>query len=37
MIYADLLPYFRRFRQGEIGKTQIACAICMWQRQGARL
>jgi hypothetical protein len=37
MTYADLLCTFAAFHRGEIGKPAVACAICMWQRAGARV
>ena len=37
MKYADLLPAFAAFHRGDMSKSELACAICMWQRQGALL
>ena len=37
MKYADLLPIFARYHRGELTRSELECAICMWQRQGARL
>lgn len=37
MKYSDLLPVFAAYHRGELGKVEVAAAICMWQRQGARL
>ena len=37
MKYADLIPYFKAYRNEDIGRHEIEAAICMWQRQGERL
>jgi len=37
MTYAELIPYFKAYRRGELGRLELACQICMWQRQGARI
>ena len=37
MTYADLIPYFKAYRNEDISWYEVGCYICMWQRQGARL
>jgi hypothetical protein len=37
MKYSDLIPYFKAYRNGDISRFELECAIFMWQNQGARL
>ena len=37
MRYEELKGYMRRFHRGEISKAEMAFAIGLWQRGGAKL
>ena len=37
MTYAGLIPYFKAYRNEDISRAEIEAAICMWQRQRARI
>jgi hypothetical protein len=37
MDYSELKQYFKMFYRGEITKLELAFAIGMWQRAGARI
>lgn len=36
MTYVELMSYMRRFHLGEISNVEMAFAIGLWQRGGAR-
>ena len=36
MTYSELKRYFRWFHAGLMNKTEVACAICLWQRGGSK-
>ena len=36
MSYAELKAFMRMFHRGEISKVELACAIGLWQRGGAK-